>query len=117
MGKPKQINVITVAPAHRAEAITEWQTGVENLIELANRARTGETSLPTAIVADAIVTAISKGQFNFEAESLLSGRLSRLTTFAITFATAIGTSERAPTVTVGCSRRISVGSCVGGPTA
>jgi hypothetical protein len=62
--RPKRLTVLTIAPALSVAAIDEWKTGIEQFIEWANRARTGETSLPEALQADEALTAFSEGRFH-----------------------------------------------------
>jgi hypothetical protein len=64
MPRPKDIPVVTVAPAHSAAAIDEVKTGIEAFIEWANRARTGQTSLPAAVQADRLLTVFSQWSFH-----------------------------------------------------
>lgn len=64
MPRPKRIPVLTTAPAKSSKAIKEYQAGIENFITWANRARTGDTSEPAALQADAALTAFSKRTFD-----------------------------------------------------
>jgi hypothetical protein len=64
MPRPKRIVLLTAEPAHSAAALEEYQTGIEQFIQWANRARTGETSEPAAIAADHALTAFSEERFN-----------------------------------------------------
>ena len=60
MPRPKQLRVLTAEPAHSAAAIAEWKAGIDDFLEWANRARTGDTS-PVAVQADAVLTAFAEG--------------------------------------------------------
>jgi hypothetical protein len=64
MQRPKKLHVLTVAPAHSSAAIDEWKTGIEDFLEWANRARTGETSHPYAQAFDRVLTAFHAGRFS-----------------------------------------------------
>lgn len=77
MPRPKRLKLLTGAPAHTAEAIEEWKDGVDAFLEWANRARTGETSLPEAIQVDAALTAFSEGRFHISYINLSAGGRNR----------------------------------------
>ena len=61
MLRPKTTRVLTAAAPHSQEAISEWDAGITDFLEWANRARKGETSLPAAVQANAILMAFWQG--------------------------------------------------------
>jgi hypothetical protein len=63
MPKPKRQIIVTVALAHSPAAIDEWKTGIDQFLQWASLARTGETKEPAALAADKALTAFSEGRF------------------------------------------------------
>jgi hypothetical protein len=84
---------LNVAPAQSAAAIGESKTGIEDFLEWANRARTGETAHPSAQAFDRVLTAFHAGRF--------SGRqVDSSATFFLS--TALNIVERVPWFVLAC---------------